>query len=85
MNLLCPIGADDSSYGSSVTVKAPNGRIQAAAGTNSATKRTAVLNALKDRVNACTGVNGGFTATISGSDLRSRRRSRRAPAPMARR
>ena len=58
VNLLCPIAADNASFGNGVVVKAPDGRIYAGSGTSS-TSLTSFLNALISRINACSSVNGG--------------------------
>ena len=64
VNLLCGVTSDQS-FGSA-TVKATDGRI-VINGTNSATKRTDLRNAIEARINACN-VNG-FRASQSGSDV----------------
>jgi type IV pilus assembly protein PilY1 len=67
VNLLCPIAVSDASYGSNVSVVAPDGRIRAANGTNAAAERNAFRLALRNRINACA-ING-YTASISGGDV----------------
>ena len=66
VNLLCAIGADQG-YGSNVTVKAANGRIEAANGWNNDNRRNAVRDAIIARVNAC--AIGGYTASINTSGV----------------
>jgi type IV pilus assembly protein PilY1 len=63
-NLLCAIGAD-ASYGNGVTAKAANGRIEASSGFSNSSRRNSVRDAIIDRINACTGSNGGYTAYAS--------------------
>ena len=63
-NLLCDIAVTDTSYGSSIEVRATNGRIYAGSGTNTGPERDAFRNATLARINACTAQNGGYTAAL---------------------
>jgi len=65
VNLLCGTSSDIT-FGS-VTVRASDGRIVANNGTNTATKRTDLRNAIKARVDACA-VNG-FRATLASNGV----------------
>jgi type IV pilus assembly protein PilY1 len=70
-NLLCAT-AIDIDFGSGVKAKAPDGRIQAATGTNSTPERTSFRNALVNRINACAAtIPPGYqvTAAISGTQV----------------
>jgi type IV pilus assembly protein PilY1 len=72
-NLLCaPPTLAGIDFGNGVMVMWPDGRIQAASGTNSPAKRTSFRNALESRINTCAAtISPGYqvTASISGTQV----------------
>jgi type IV pilus assembly protein PilY1 len=67
-NILCTGPSSNTSYLNGVTAQS-NGTIIATSGWTSNKANSSLLTALAARIDACTGSNGGYSATKSGSDL----------------
>jgi type IV pilus assembly protein PilY1 len=65
--LLCGISSTQS-FGNSVSAQAPSGSIVASSGWNTAVEISTVMRAIADRITACSGVNGGYTASKVGNN-----------------